>query len=160
MMFFNYHKYCKVNLETPLLAILLGSGWLLGLTVPQIAAFIGDPVGNQKLMESIGASGFFGLVCIFGFGRPFWAGGYHLLREKPEDMVCISGKLVSVKECAWLKGYRYHTERGHSDGYELTVNGETWLAMDNGRCIAGDDVALTVLPKSRIVLSIMKAEEK
>ncbi len=159
-MCFNYYQYCKANLERPLLAILVSMVWLLGLTIPQIAAFIYDPVENQKLMESIVASGFFCLVCILGFGYPFWAGGYHLLREKPKDMVCISGKLASVKECAWLKCYRYDTEHGNSDGYELTVNGETYLAMDNAWCVAGNDVVLMVLPKSRIVLSVMKTKEE
>ncbi len=159
-MVFNYYRYCQVHVVRPLFSILVGAVGLAVYTCPQIVALVSDPLEYMHLLTPIVGAGSLLMLFAFSGGYPFWSGGFHLLREKPKDVVCINGKIETIRECSPFKCLNYDTDHGHSYGYEMRVNGVVYVAMNHPRCTAGSRVTLTVLPRSRVVLAIMRRDEE
>ncbi len=88
-----------------------------------------------------------------------WNGGWQLLTEKSSDAVPVQGKIQSIEVLESTKGVKFSTEWGTYFGCWFTIDEDRYFGMYEGDLAAGDTVDMTILPKSRYILSISAKEE-
>lgn len=81
-------------------------------------------------------------------------GGIHLIYERADDAVTVSGTIEEIHKRSALSGTRYTSHGETSSGYDYTVNGVTCTGMALGTLEVGDEVTVTYMPKSGFVLAI------
>lgn len=95
---------------------------------------------------------------------PLLRGGIYLLTEKEDDKVTICGKLEEIDDLDIVLGYtRWHTAQYSYDGHsffgnKIIVNGTRYYLMTIGDFSLGEEVEMSVLPKSHLVLSIERTQ--
>ena len=81
-------------------------------------------------------------------------GGIYLLFEKPSQAVQIVGTVEDTIEIDALTASKYDVDQNHGRGEALVIDGEKYYLTTYGDLKVGDNVVLTVLPRSRFVLQI------
>lgn len=81
-------------------------------------------------------------------------GGIHLIYERADDAVTVTGTIEDIQKRSALSGTRYTAYGESGSGYDYTIDGITCTGMAIGTLEAGDEVTVTYLPKSGFVLSI------
>lgn len=84
-------------------------------------------------------------------------GGFQMIADRPSEAVTVTGTIEQIEARNSFQGMKFWSDYGESYGVELTINGETCIAMAQGDLQIGDCVTATYLPNSGFVLSIDKA---
>ncbi len=84
-------------------------------------------------------------------------GGIHLIHEKEEDAVFISGKIEDSMDLSLYSsgGTKYYTENHTFQGYGkcIVIDGTKYYLM-YGDIKEGDDITIKVLPESKLILEL------
>ena len=155
-MSFDYNAYFRSNFAVPIVVLL----FFLLCTIPLIKSFVSQVVKREPFTKEL-MTMLFMIVCfaflIFSFSvNSLKNGGIYLANEKERDAttkICI---IEEINEPSKLYPYFKHD---HKYGADITVNGETYFAIESGEFKVGDKVTITYLPKSRVILSIYAADE-
>lgn len=83
-------------------------------------------------------------------------GGIHLIYERPGDAVTVEGTIEEIHACSALTSPKYFTTSENSNGYELTIDGETCVVHSIGILEVGDQVTATYLPNSGFALEVIE----
>ena len=97
----------------------------------------------------------FAAMSIPGEIKSLTNGGIYLYSEKEDDAITITGKIELIE--APSKKYP-DIKDNHRYGTDITIDGETYTAIESGGFKEGDVVTITCLPKSKVILSIYIAD--
>lgn len=82
------------------------------------------------------------------------SGGLKLITERPGDAVTLEGTVEQVDAYSIWESPRYSVGGEISNGYAITIDGVTCSSMALGTLEVGDEVTVTYLPKSGLILAI------
>ena len=160
-MTYEYNIYYRQNCIIPIILILF-----IGLLMVKI---------GWNLFKKFSTINFYQCVkenipqCIFLIGCLFliainsihlFRGGIYLLTEKESDVININGTIEETIEIDFLTGSKYNVENNHGRGEAIVINGTRYYLTTYGDLKVGDNVSITVLPKSKFILEIQKTDSK
>ena len=81
--------------------------------------------------------------------------GIHLLYEKADDWIIVTGEIENVYQLSQIEGgiYTDDSHRTHIWGERIIVNGTKYY-LQYGELNVGDHITMKVLPKSKLVLEL------
>lgn len=81
------------------------------------------------------------------------ARGLPLLSQEESDAVTARGVITALTPAdGGMRPMRFHTDYGICFGWELTIQGQTYLIPTAGDLAPGDEVIFSYLPRSRCIL--------
>ncbi|MGN1040886.1 MAG: hypothetical protein ACI4QL_05605 [Candidatus Fimimonas sp.] len=86
-----------------------------------------------------------------------FADGVHLAFEKEDAQVSSSGKISNFQSLGNI--HKFYYEDQVCFGCYVFIDGQKYFIMTVGDLEVGDNVTFNYLPKSKIILSIEKAEQ-
>lgn len=155
-MSFDYEAYWQSNFAVPAFVLLFFIFW----AIPLIKSFVSKVMKHESLTKEFKTMLFIG-VCfafvMFSFSiNSLKNGGIYLMYEKEDDTITETYVIDKINEPSELYPYFKYN---HKYGADITMNGEIYFAVEAGNFKEGDQVTITYLPKSKVILSIYHAEE-
>ena len=155
-MSFDYEAYWRSNFAVPVFVLLFFILWI----IPLIKSFVSKVVKHEPLTKESIIMLFIG-VCftfvMFSFSiNSLKNGGIYLINEKESDATTETYIIEKIDEPSKLYPYFKYD---HKYGSDITINGETYFAVETGDFKEGDLVTITYLPKSKVILSIYATDE-
>ena len=151
---FGYWEYLMSNLMLPI----FGLAFVAVPTFQLVKRLIEQwATGRQRVFWDGKSAVFFAamlIVAVFLCKSLFLDGGIHLVLERPKHAVTMEGTLETIEKHSELRGIRYAAYGENSCGYLYTVDGVEMTGMAKGTLEAGEQVKVTYLPKSGLVLSV------
>ena len=153
-MTFAYWEYFAYNLMLPIFGIV----FIAVPTVRLVMRLLEQRATGKRRVNWDGQSVAFFVLMLVVAGilavNLVTSGSYHLIYERPKAAVTVEGTLDTVKANSVWSGIRYSSNGESSNGCVYTIDGLTLKGMAKGTLEAGDEVAVTYLPRSGYVLSI------
>lgn len=143
---FDYDKYCRMLLWTPLIFDVF---MLYGFYVAIYNYLKLEDKLRKYLLICVTT---IGLVCILwsDSGKKLYYGSIYLPFESVNDAIHVEGKVASIEETSdRFNGFK------SSYGADIVVEGYDLFIEDTGDLKEGDTVEVTFLPKSHCVLEII-----
>lgn len=109
----------------------------------------------EKLIISCIIFGCFVAMSLPGEIRSLTNGGIYLCSEKEDDAISLTGTIELIETPS--KKYP-DIKDNHRYGADITIDGDTYTAIESGGFKEGDVVTITCLPKSKVILSIYIAD--
>ena len=153
-MIYDYNVYFRQNCIVPLCLAVFS---LILCIISFVSFFKGRVTQPNKkyiaFIAFISTSLFLMIINLF----PLFRGGIYLLYEKETDQIQVSGKIEDMIEIDFLTGAKYRTENNNGNGEIIVVNSKKYYLTTYGDFDVGDYVILHVLPRSRFVLKLERA---
>ncbi len=147
-MIFEYKEYLDGLFSFPLILFMIG----IALFIVGILAIFKVVKINEK-HRLIRIILIFALVVLFTIEPGIQLSkGIKLLSEKDEDTIKLSGSISSIDNDKYSP--RFYYDGNSCFGSYITVNNTRVYIMDIGELEIGDQVTITYLPKSKIVLEV------
>ena len=167
---FDYDYYRSVLLWVPLRTLIFFTFCILGTII--IAIVIKNPFNNEglnnffskkivRLIYVLLMSLFFGANMLNPIGHLKY--GIFLKDEKPQDALVIQGEIEEIKIIKNPNVHTYKSIEGEEfkkytpaecDAHLITISGKKYYFMIKGELKVGDNVEISYLPKSTIVLEV------
>lgn len=167
---FDYDYYRRVLFWVPLGMVIFFAFCIVGTII--IAFTIKKPFNNEvlnnfcskkivRLIYVFLMSLFFMTTMLTPIGHLKY--GIHLIKEKPEDALIAEGEIEEIKIIKNPSVHTYKSIKGEEfekytplecDAHLITISGKKYYFMIKGELKVGDNVEISYLPKSTIVLEV------
>ena len=154
-MTFDYNVYHRQNCIVPLILLAFVIVWIILIVIPLLKKKKNGS-GNTKIRDFLFI--LFAIPFLIINSIPLMRGGIHLLYEKESVKIQVSGVIEKTEETEHFIRLKYDVENNQGYGEAIVVNGIKYYLMTYGDFSEGDQVDLDVLPRSRFVLKIEKAQ--
>ena len=156
-MIFQYSKYIRGCFFVPLLVFIFFSFYLISVLIPFFTQLKKSTLTPQKIQQYL--VGFLvGAFFLTMNGGRLLNGGIFLMFEKESDAIVVEGQISQINELGIFSFPELSSDYGNGDsnGVEIVINGVGYAVPVCGDLQVGDEVVLTVLPKSKYILEIRK----